>query len=337
MIFKPTQLGRTGLSEQELSEDKTKCKKYGPCGVGEKALYLNSFYIDRRYYVPFDAVTRVFKRVAMSKGGFNGKGMFASIPYLVVVYDDGREKQCNFKYEENVDRMLLYIGRMRPDIKLLSEAAEQRLLEKERQREKNRVLDLPKEAEKELEKLNEAYVYLKREPELSLALSETARRKRAFEKSSPTYKWVAAAIFALGFCSLLYGVYALYRHMEFAVYFTLFGMAAIFLFSGAGIFPTSRNNKRYIMNHAEMALDAVSDYIQRYEGSKFPLPAYYAHPIVLKRMMDAIQVGRAVNADEALQIVKSDLKALNSSVEVEQEEYDEVVAIKSLFLNVNYK
>ena len=26
--------------------------------------------------------------------------MFATIPYLVVVYEDGKEKQCNFKYED---------------------------------------------------------------------------------------------------------------------------------------------------------------------------------------------------------------------------------------------
>ena len=40
---------------------------------------------------------------------------------------------------------------------------------------------------------------------------------------------------------------------------------------------------------------------------------------------------------EALEVVKQDLKALNSDVEVDQEEYDEVVAIKALFLNENYQ
>lgn len=78
-------------------------------GVGKKALYLNSFYIDRQYYIPVRSVSRVFKRVAMSKGGFSGKGMFATIPYLVVVYEDGKEKQCNFKYEDQVDIFLSWI------------------------------------------------------------------------------------------------------------------------------------------------------------------------------------------------------------------------------------
>lgn len=337
MILKPIQLGQNSLTAQELTEDKKNCKKYGPCGVGEKALYLNSFYIDRRYYVPLADVTRVFKRVAMSKGGFNGKGMFASIPYLVVVYDGGKEKQCNFKYEENVDRMLLYIGRVRPDIKLHSEEAEKRLLEKEKARAARRIPELPEAAEAELNRLDRAYRYLNREPELFLNLSETARRKRAFEKSSPTYKWVAAAIFTLGACSLVYGIYALLHHADFAIYFTLFGMAAIFLFSSAGIFPTSRNNRRYIMRRAEMAREAVAEYVKGYGGKDFPLPVYYAHPIVLKRMMDAIREGRAADSDSALEIVKTDLKALNADVEVEQEEYDEVVAIKVLFLNENYR
>ena len=91
MIWKPKQLGRQNIEERELEADKKNCRRFGPCGVGQKALYLNSFYFDRRYYVALDSVSRVFKRVAMSKGGFSGKGMFATIPYLVVQYDGGEE------------------------------------------------------------------------------------------------------------------------------------------------------------------------------------------------------------------------------------------------------
>ena len=39
----------------------------------------------------------------------------------------------------------------------------------------------------------------------------------------------------------------------------------------------------------------------------------------------------------SLQVLKKDLKALNSSVVVEKEEYDEVVAIKPMFLVMDYK
>ena len=72
MFFKPHCLSRTTLSKEELVKDRKNCRKFGPCGVGEKAIYLNSFYFDRRYYIPLSNVKRIFKRVAMSKGGFTG-------------------------------------------------------------------------------------------------------------------------------------------------------------------------------------------------------------------------------------------------------------------------
>ena len=96
MMFAPVRLGETVIEPETLAADKKSCKRFGPCGVGEKALYLNSFLIDRRCYVALSSVQRVFKRVALSKGGFSGQGVFGSIPYLVVQYDNGQEKQCTF-------------------------------------------------------------------------------------------------------------------------------------------------------------------------------------------------------------------------------------------------
>ena len=58
---------------------------------------------------------------------------------------------------------------------------------------------------------------------------------------------------------------------------------------------------------------------------------------LLKQMMDAVEEGRAVTVPEALDAVKARLKSLNADVEVEQEEYDEVVVIKALFLNHDYQ
>ena len=43
MIFKPVQLGRRRLEDGALAADKKSCKRFGPCGVGEEARYLNSF------------------------------------------------------------------------------------------------------------------------------------------------------------------------------------------------------------------------------------------------------------------------------------------------------
>ena len=68
------------------------------------------------------------------------------------------------------------------------------------------------------------------------------------------------------------------------------------------------------------------------EYPKFPLPACYAHPAVLRRMIDIIAQERTRSVAEALELLKQDLKAMDSSVELEQEEYDEVMAIKPMFL-----
>ena len=54
-------------------------------------------------------------------------------------------------------------------------------------------------------------------------------------------------------------------------------------------------------------------------------------------MIRILREGRAQSADEALAVLKSDLKALNADVQVEQEEYDEVVAIKPMFLVSDYQ
>ena len=110
MSFAPVRLGNTVLEAETAAADRKSCRRFGPCGVGEKALYLNDLLIDRHFYVGFGSVRRVFKRVAMSQGGFSGKGAFGSIPYLVVQYDDGQEKQCTFKREEDVDELLAYLA-----------------------------------------------------------------------------------------------------------------------------------------------------------------------------------------------------------------------------------
>ena len=302
MLFKPHCLSRTTLSKEELVKDRKNCRKFGPCGVGEKAIYLNSFYFDRRYYIPLSNVKRIFKRVAMSKGGFTGKGLFATIPYLVVEYDNGEEK---------------------------------RLKQKERLKEQKKAVAISKEAKANVAVLNNCMEYLNRKEELSIQLSAGAKRKRVYDRSNPAYKWVALSITLLGAAALIYGIFALITHAGFAVYFLLFGLAAIFLFSSANVLPTAKNNKKYIESHLMSAVEDMEEYIHNYPD--FPIPAWYAHPVVLKRMIDIIEEGRAVKADEALEVLKSDLKALNSSVAVEQEEYDEIMAIKPMFLVREYQ
>ena len=338
MIFKPAQLGMAKLDKQELEADKKSCKKIGPCGVGKKALYLNSFYIDRRYYLPYGSISRVFKRVAMSSGGFTGKGMFASMAYLVVEYDGGKQKQCNFKDERDVDKLLEVLAKEQPQIKLLSAAGEQQLEKKEAEKAARKLPELTDEAKHSVTVLRKAKEYLEAKPELSDELSAAERRKRAQLQSKPVYRYVALAIFIFGIVSAAYGLYAVTTHTgNYGIYFALFGFAAIFLFSSYNMLPTARNNNSAIMKRAEKAEAAMAEYVKHYPNGAFPVPSYYAHPIVLKQMTDAVEEGRAVTVPEALNAVETRLKSLNADVQVEQEEYDEVVVIKAMFLNHDYQ
>lgn len=163
-MFKPQRLGTVTIPDAELTTDKKNCKKIGPCGVGEKAIYLNSFYFDRRYYIPISSIERIFKRIAMSKGGFTGKGAFGTLSYLVVVYENGKEKQCNFKHEEDVDRLLAYIEERFPQIPLHSIEAERKLEEKRKwleEKQRERILEKSKSG---LPSLNAQKIILKSNP-----------------------------------------------------------------------------------------------------------------------------------------------------------------------------
>ena len=338
MIFRPAQLGMAKLDRLELEQDKKACRKIGPCGVGKKALYLNSFYIDRRYYLPYGSISRVFKRVAMSSGGFTGKGMFASMAYLVVEYDGGKQKQCNFKDERDVDKLLEVLAKEQPQIPLLSEAGEQALQKKEAEKAARKLPELTDEAKHSVTVLRKAKEYLEEKPELAEELSAAERRKRAQLQSKPVYRYVALAIFVFGIVSAAYGLYAVTNHVgNYGIYFALFGFAAIFLFSSYNMLPTARNNNNAIMKRADKAEAAMAEYVKHYPNGAFPVPSCYAHPIVLKQMTDAIEEGRAVTVPEALDAVEARLKSLNADVQVEQEEYDEIVQIKAMFLNHDYQ
>ena len=333
MIFAPVRLGETSLNAEAVAADKKSCKRFGPCGVGKEALFLNSYFIDRRYYVAFSSVRRVFKRVAMSQGGFSGQGAFGAIPYLVVQYDGGKEKQCTFKREEDVDAMLAYIGEVHPEIPTLSVGGEQRLEQKAKEEAARYLSELTSDAQSAKEELEKAQKFLSGYPELTDRLSKAARAKRVNQHTNPAYRRVALAIVLAGAAALVYGIISWRNGGDFGMYFALFGFAAIFFFSGAHVLPTAKNNKKAVARAWEEAQANLAHVLP----DDFPLPARYAHPVVLTRMIRILREGRAQSADEALEVLKSDLKALNADVQVSQEEYDEVVAIKSMFLLSDYQ
>ena len=136
-----------------------------------------------------------------------------------------------------------------------------------------------------------------------------------------------------GAVALVYGIMTLVQGENNGLYFLLLGLAAVFLFAGAQVLPTAKNNKKAIAAQWE---DSIRQMEQLLPGD-FPVPARYAHPVVLQRMIRVLREGRAQSIGEAMNVMKADLRALNASVQVEQEEYDEVVAIKPMFLLQDYK
>ncbi|MFQ9052080.1 MAG: ATPase P [Oscillospiraceae bacterium] len=332
MIFAPARLGSVTLDNETLAADKKGCRRFGPCGVGEKALYLNSFFIDRHYYVALSSVRRVFKRVAMSKGGFTGKG--PSAPSLPGGGVRRRRKAVQFQARGGCGQSAGLSLQALPGpaaAKPQGGAAHGPAAGRKRP-------PLPQGADASgpgrRERLEQARAFLEDRTSLTRRLSQAAKAKRVNDRSNPSYKWVALAIVIAGLIALVYGVVSMIRGANsVGIYFALFGLAAVFLFSGAHVLPTARNNKTALTREWEQAQADLAAVLPK----DFPLPARYAHPVVLTRMIRVLREGRAQTADEALDVVKRDLKALTADVQVEQWEYDEVVAVKPMFLLSDYQ
>ena len=336
MIIAPRPLGASSLSREELALDKKNARKIGPCGLGEKAIYLNSFFFHRVFYAEYSKIDRIFKRVAISKGGFTGKGIFASIPYLVVLFKDGTEKQCNFKYEEQVDQLLNLFSEKCPGIKTISRDAERRLAAAA-ERERLRYLkELSPEAEASVETLRDAQHLLNARKDLSDNLAYSAKLKRTLDSINPTYRITAVLILLTAIGSAVFGVHTIMtKGLQDGVIFVLFGIAFIFFVMSTKVLPSGRNNKQYGDNRYLGAVSDMEMYLN--ECDCFPLPTAYAHPIVIDRLIRVIREGRAKSIKKALEVEKNNLKALNPSVRVTQEEHDEVVIVKPLFTVVDYK
>ncbi len=324
-------LSNETLDKDVLQYDKKSCMIFGRCGVGRKALYLNDFGRRRNCYVPISAVQRVFKRVAGSSP--TNEGVFSSVAYLVVVYDGGKEKQCLFKRENDLDSMMEYIGKMFPEIPLVHAKAEAKIAKKEAEKAAKLRVELSREEENQIKRLELAKEFLAKRSDLTEELMYAAKAKRQSTTANPAYRWAALAFVVVGVAMCGYGIYAFVAKLNYASYFLIFGLAVILLFGR--ILPTRRNSKAFIDERWTKACEAVEKHIKTYGA--FPVPARYAHPVTLNRMVRVIREGRAKDAQEALEVVKEDLKKLNANVKVEQEEYEEVVTIKPMFLVEDYK
>ncbi len=330
-------LGEQTLPQDIIKSDRKECRKIGPCGIGRQALYVGSRFVSRYYYIPWTSVRRVFKRVAMSRGGYSGKGVFGSMAYLVVQYGNGKEKSCYFKHENELDVLLAEVERSYPQIPTHSEKADRKLSEAADRERDRYAKKLTPEAEETLEYLGQARKYLAKRPALADGLTSAARQKRIVDHLKPSVLAAGTVVGVLGLAAALAGISMLLFHHSEGMYFLLGGGAFFFFVFSANLFPSKWNSKKYAAEQWSEAVENSQTYIRAYADKSFPVPAQYAHPVILDRMIRIVREGRADSAEEALEMVKEDLKKLNAGVTVSQQEHDEVVEIKPLFLVSDYQ
>ena len=206
--------------------------------MGKKALYLNSFYIDRRYYLPYTSITRVFKRVAMSAGGFTGKGMFASMAYLVVEYDGGKQKQCTASRTGGTWMPCWSCWQKQPQIRLLLSAAGGRRCRKRLRKGRPQAAELSEDAKHTVTVLRRGEGVSGRKAWALNELSAAQRRKRAQLKTSrSTAMWPLPSSCSARPPTAPTACTRCSHTGSYGVYFALFGFAAIFLFSSYNMLP----------------------------------------------------------------------------------------------------
>ena len=325
-------LSEKKLDKEILKKDKREAKHIGPVGIGEKALYLNSFYIDRMYYIPIEAIERVYKRVAMSKGGFSGRGMFASLSYLVVEYDGGKEKACLIRKEWKLDEALSEIRKRFPHLPTMSKRAEEKLRSEEEEEKAKLLPKLSEEAEKAVFEIEEADKILQEREELYKNLALQAKQERMVQSTNPYYRYFAWLLFFGGLlCLLSAGVF--YKNGDQSHAIVLFGFFLMLFLVGFRVRPTGRQNKEEVEREYEESIRKMKDSLPK----DFPLPAQYAHPLCLLWMKQDILEGKAETLSSSYELLKKELKELDSTKEVTQKVYDRLIVIKPMFLAHGYR
>ena len=335
MMLYTAPLGEQTLPRNVLEKDRRECRKIGPCGLGREALYVGSRFLSRIWYIRWREVRRVFKRVAMSAGGYTGRGAFGTMAYLVVQYGDGREKSCYFRREPELDTLLGQIHAEHPQIPVHSEAAERKLAEAKAEESRRFVKKLSPEAEETAGILRRAKELLEARPELSRNLSAAAKQKRIVDQMPMSARIIGASVGFLGLAAALWGLLGLMNRTPNSLYFLIGGAIAFFAVYTASLFPSKWNSRKYAQTLWDTAVEECRQAAAGWEH--FPVPPQYSHSTVLERMIRVVREGRAGSTEAALEAVKADLKSLNAGVTVSQQEHDEVAEIKPMFLVCDYR
>ena len=212
---------------------------------------------------------------------------------------------------------------------------------KRKRRQKERSTDEStgiRKVQREIDRLQGDIDYLEKKPEIYQGLSAAVRRKRTVDQMPKSNIVIVTAIALIGFLGLACGFFSCRRATSTlrTCFFSSRGVPVL-LAGGRHHFRSGpiRRGLSVKLNW-ERARWRIQQTISP-ESPDFFLPPQYAHPVVCRRMIRILESGRASTCREALEVVKSDLKGLNSEVRVSQEEYDEVIRVKPLFLECDYK
>ena len=331
-IAKP--LSQITIEEAQIKADRKKCRKYDQCGLGEKAVYMGSTIHPRNYYIPYEAITNVFKRVGASNP--EGKGFLAPVLFIVVRYDDGREQECSFRYLQDADRMLDDLEKNHPEIPLLSPEGMRKKKEKDATEARIQANALTREALRSKKVLEDARWEVHKRPALYEKLAAMAKMKRHADLMKPSVRYIAEGLLAAGVLVTLAGAIVM-RSMDrsIGVVTALFGIMLVFLAVNSKGLPSKMTNRKLRDREYEEALNAMRNSLKHLPD--FPIPCCYAHPYTFDRMIRILQEERAQTVEEALDVLKADLKSMDSSVALSGDDFKQVVTIKPMFTVQDYR
>ncbi|WP_274940864.1 hypothetical protein [Chordicoccus furentiruminis] len=327
-------LGAGRLTEEERKADRKTLRNYDLCALGERAVYLPGGLLPRRRYLLWSEIARIYKRVAVSPA--TGKAFLTPVLYIVFAYGGGQEEAVRFRYVHDADRMFEDIREHHPEISLMSRKGEEEKAEKERKERELLERPLMPEAEKTVRRLEEAETFLEKRPALSQRLAACAAKKRKADAVRPSDRRIALALFLAGCAAAVYGFFVLRTDgVGPAFPWLLGGIACMFVMLNSRILPAPGWSRKAAEKEWSLALEAVQANLKGFP--QFPVPAAYAHPAVLSRMIRIVREGRAVSTEEALAALADDLKRTDSSVALDAKDYGEVTAVKPLFMVMQYR
>lgn len=334
MILK--EIGNIKLDKEVIRQDRKDCVRINNHGIGKEAIYLGNYFFARCNVIPIKCIIRVFKRIAMSKGGFTGKGIFASIPYVVVVCNNGEEIQATLKDEILADNFIDYIKEHFPLIKTLSLKQEETIEQSKKEREARKVKNLSDVAKKSIEELKDIKGKLLSEKDVYRQYSVAAKERRSSMLAKDVYIYFLWVILVFGIIVFAYGIYAVIQKQGMAIYTILFGFAIIFFFVSMQILPTQKYNKKSILERYKKAKQNAVLTTQRFIKEDFPIPPKYVHFSTISRLIAGIEEGKGETIDTAYKRFVEELKKMNKDVSLYPDEYEEIMDIKPIYLVENY-